>query len=482
MLTRLKVSGFKNLLDVDVSFGPFTCIAGLNGVGKSNLFDAITFLSALADRPLAEAAEAVQRGGRRSPDAKRLFFRHGDQYAEQMTFEAEMIVPRKGVDDLGQEAEASFTFLTYRLELGRRANDLEVRWESLRALPREALGQLAFEGSPGWWNSTLRCPEARVTLIHSVMVHAGDAEVQGIVVVQDPGVEATEDSALQSRARLLRSDSLPRTVLSTANANDSVTALLARREMQAWRTLTLEPSALREPDSLGTRPFLGSRGEHLPATLARLAHQDSQVFIGLANRLSELTEGVRSLAVDADERRELLTLLLTDRHGTVHEARALSDGTLRFLALAALEADPEALGLVCLEEPENGIHPQRVLALLRLLQDIAVDPRWPVDPENPLRQVIINTHSPLVAANVPQESLLVAVPLPAIFDGQRTTSPGFLWLPKTRRAELRPEVRPVPLGTVLNYLNPLESEGLVGRRVVDHPGLEPHLPAVGVES
>ncbi len=47
MLTRLKVSGFKNLVDVDVSLSPFTCVVGTNGVGKSNLFDAISFLSAL---------------------------------------------------------------------------------------------------------------------------------------------------------------------------------------------------------------------------------------------------------------------------------------------------------------------------------------------------------------------------------------------------------------------------------------------------
>ena len=40
MLTRLKVNGFKNLVDVDVRFGPFTCLAGVNEVGKSNLFDA----------------------------------------------------------------------------------------------------------------------------------------------------------------------------------------------------------------------------------------------------------------------------------------------------------------------------------------------------------------------------------------------------------------------------------------------------------
>ena len=64
MLTRLKVSGFKNLVDVDVHFGPFTCIAGPNGVGKSNLFDAILFISALTDRTLAEAALSFGRSQR----------------------------------------------------------------------------------------------------------------------------------------------------------------------------------------------------------------------------------------------------------------------------------------------------------------------------------------------------------------------------------------------------------------------------------
>ncbi len=56
MLTRLKVSGFKNLVGVDVRFGPFTCIAGPNGSGKSNLFDAIIFLSALASDTVMNAA------------------------------------------------------------------------------------------------------------------------------------------------------------------------------------------------------------------------------------------------------------------------------------------------------------------------------------------------------------------------------------------------------------------------------------------
>src|SRR5215212_5923652 len=123
MLTRLKVSGFKNLVDVDVRFGPFTCIAGVNGVGKSNLFDAIHFLSALADRPLLDAALSVRDEGDRTADVRNLFHRAGNVYADEMSFEAEMIVPHEGVDDLGQRAEASITFLRYTVILAYRKDD-----------------------------------------------------------------------------------------------------------------------------------------------------------------------------------------------------------------------------------------------------------------------------------------------------------------------------------------------------------------------
>jgi len=115
MLTRLKVSGFKNLVEVDVRLGPFTCVAGANGVGKSNLFDAIKFLSAIASHGLIEAALSVRDEGGRTADVRSLFHRVGDDYANEMSFEAEMIVPLEGVDDLGQNAKASITFLRYSI-------------------------------------------------------------------------------------------------------------------------------------------------------------------------------------------------------------------------------------------------------------------------------------------------------------------------------------------------------------------------------
>ena len=86
MLIRLKVDGFKNLVGVDIPFGPFTCIAGPNAAGKSNLFDAIIFLSALADRPLLDAAASVRSQVGPGGDVRRLFHHVGDDYADEMTF------------------------------------------------------------------------------------------------------------------------------------------------------------------------------------------------------------------------------------------------------------------------------------------------------------------------------------------------------------------------------------------------------------
>ena len=115
MLIRLKVKGFKNLADIDVRFGPFTCIAGANGVGKSNLFDAITFLSALSSKSLMESARSVRDEQHRTTDVRSLFLKVGDKYVDEMSFEAEMLIPAIGQDDLGQTAEASITFLQYAL-------------------------------------------------------------------------------------------------------------------------------------------------------------------------------------------------------------------------------------------------------------------------------------------------------------------------------------------------------------------------------
>ncbi|MCB0403119.1 MAG: AAA family ATPase, partial [Flavobacteriales bacterium] len=440
MLTRLKVSGFKNLVDVDIQFGPFTCIAGANGVGKSNLFDAIQFMSALADNTLIEAALAVRRpqSGRVS-SVRSLFHRVGGDYDDEMHFEAEMIIPRTGVDDLGQEAEASITFLRYKISLAYRQDDnlpsigsLELLHEELEHINLgDAPKYLQFPHTVRKWRNSA----VKGRRISPFISTEGDGEHRTVKLHQDGN---------SGRPKNFLARTLPRTVLSTVNATESPTALLARREMQSWRLLQLEPSSLREPDEFTTKPGLDANGSHLPVTLYYLSrtydsgnngNESSWLYEQVASRLSELIDDVHAVDVDRDEKRQLLTLQVTDNENTIHPARSLSDGTLRFLALAILEQDPEAIGLVCLEEPENGIHPKRIPAMLRLLEDIAVDVNEPVGLDNPLRQVIINTHSPVVVNQVRDDCLLVADLKEVIRQGKRFKSVKFSWLPETWRAK-----------------------------------------------
>ena len=138
-------------------------------------------------------------------------------------------------------------------------------------------------------------------------------------------------------------------------------------------------------------------GAHLASTLHHLAThlpmtgiwEDSEaVYCELANRLAELIGDVTEVYVERDEKRELYTLFAAGKDGIAHPARSLSDGTLRFLALAVMLLDPRSVKVLCLEESENGIHPERINSMVSLLEEMAADCESEEDETNPLRQVI----------------------------------------------------------------------------------------------
>ena len=295
-----------------------------------------------------------------------------------------------------------------------------VKEELVHVAQRDAPRHLLFPHSAkDWRKSVVRGRRSARYFIST----EGEGESRVIKLHQDGG----------SSGRPLRrpAANLPRTVLSVANAAESPTVLTARREMEAWQLVQLEPTAMRQPDEFVSPTHLGTDGRHLAATLYRLARsaeqyghdggreapgtshhtsapngEDVRVYSQISNRLGELIDDVRGIHIDLDEKRELMTLYVQDRDGTPHPARALSDGTLRFLALSVLESDPKMQGVLCLEEPENGIHPERIPAILELLMDIAVDIQQAVGSNNPLRQVIVNTHSPVVFQQVPDDSVV----------------------------------------------------------------------------
>ncbi len=415
MLTRLEVSGFKNLRDVRIDLGAFTCIAGENGVGKSNVFDAIEFLSSLTNLSFGEAAQQLRGdNGSRVGDVRDIFWRDMDSTSAEISLAAEMLVPEYVEDDLGAQARASTTFLRYEVRLGYEAPSdavsngrITLRHESLTHITKgEARRHLKFPHAAKEFRAAVVKGERRggpfLSTIHR----------EGTLVVNVHG-----DGGSFGRPQPRGAERSSRTILSTMTTNDNPTALAARREMQSWRRLSLEPSAMRAPDNFSAPQQMGSDGSHIASTLWRIAHSelpggdvDSEaVYARVADRLSDLLGSrVARVYVDRDLVREVFTLYVDEGGGKVFPARALSEGTLRFLALCVLLEDPTMRGLVCMEEPENGIHPANLTAMMQLVQDLALDAFKAPGDTNPFRQVIVNTHSPGVVQISGPENLVYA--------------------------------------------------------------------------
>jgi hypothetical protein len=129
---------------------------------------------------------------------------------------------------------------------------------------------------------------------------------------------------------------------------------------------------MRKPDRFHTAAFITANGGHVPAALNRLAAEageSADIYGRIAARVAKLVP-IIDLEVDIDEVRQILTLMVSEQDGSKLPAASLSDGTLRFLTLAALVADPSAERLICIEEPENGIHPAKMKDMMDLLRDL----------------------------------------------------------------------------------------------------------------
>ena len=415
MLTRLEVNGFKNLVDFALDFGPYTCIAGPNGVGKSNIFDAIRFLSLLTECTINQAALQIRNAGEDTGDIADLFFSGSGERHERIEFAAEMIVGRRVSDDFGRKVEPSSSFLRYEVAFRYEAPSAATGPLGGLVLEREELGPI----TTGRAARHLRFPHSKAKFRDSVVYNNRHSRSPYISTYVDQDSEQAtivvhQDGGSHGRGRPAPAEGATRTIIGTENTAATPTILAARREMQSWRIMALEPSAMRRPDRYTQAPGIAANGAHIPATLQHLSNiapeqgeSPHTVFQMVSIFLSELVP-VKMVSVVTDDVRQLLSLEVEEQSGLKLRASSISDGTLRFLALAALAEVVDENAVICMEEPENGIHPAKLGAMNRLLHDIAVDAEEPVEYDNPLRQVIVATHSPYFVQLQEKNDLVLA--------------------------------------------------------------------------
>jgi predicted ATPase len=142
-----------------------------------------------------------------------------------------------------------------------------------------------------------------------------------------------------------------------------------RRAMLDWRFYhemrTDLDAPLRRPCLAVVSPTLASDGSNLAAVLATLVYirQDT---VDLDRAIEDAFPGA-TLEVPSPGRTASFGLRFADHPKRVFAAAELSDGTLRYVALAGALLAYRPPAFIALNEPENSVHPDLLDPLARLI-------------------------------------------------------------------------------------------------------------------
>ena len=328
MLRTFHVENFKCLRDVTVELESFTVLIGPNDSGKTSILDALRLIGQTFVRPVEEVFTGQNR-------------------AEVLAWQ------REAGKDLSWElrfAEEQKAFI-YRWsfpsgkEYGKSGEGAEFRRETPKGI--DPADRDLFD--PGW------NPGLSETGLRSVLAQL------------DPG-----------NASFIAEVSAFTSVLS---------------ELPRYR---LDPDALRTPAVPEPDAVLTPSGDNLVAVLDRLiSGPDRAAIVNLEEELHRAIPTLRGIALrTADGKTGTKTLeFVLDGPGkkftTIPCAHA-SDGAMLLTAFLAL-AYSEQPGMLLIEEPENGLHPSRLRAVVEMLRKLSTG-----EVGTRPRQVILTTHSPLL--------------------------------------------------------------------------------------
>lgn len=410
MITQFEIDGFKTFKDFKVELAPFQVIVGPNGSGKSNLFDALQMLSRLMEDDLATAFQHL-----RGRDFEQFMNLSEGKYADKIRIAAEMLVDRKVRDDLGQEAQLKYTRLRYEVEITQGVDDLGldrlfITHESLESIPPHEDHWCQKYGLSHANNWIPESPNEQAYFISTNLEtipilepieNKTTREAQHSVILLYPerslypGTNVYPDSRLypQSGGSKFFASEILRTVLSSITNVGYPHAFAARTELRSLRFLHLNPEVLRQPSSLNSPRFLGADGSNLPTTLVRMQSEDKLAWATISLDLANVVPDLTYIELRRDKLQNTYTIWAHYQDGRSFSSRVLSDGTLQLLALITLKNDPQFHGVLCFEEPENGVHATSLKDIADLLKGLTTDFSDLQQTDELLKQVLVTTHS-----------------------------------------------------------------------------------------
>jgi len=359
-LREIHIAGFRSLYDTELQLKPLNIIIGPNASGKSNFFKTLQFVRDMVGEGIGKGHQEIGR---------HFFWYGGSSETEPgFTLDLTMEVP-------GQQGRFAPRYeLAVKLAKDRLAIDKERLMLRLRPVGPE----VAFIDRQG-------------------------GKIQRYAESIDSNTENQTIDYLPVSGKLpLHTAALARYGRETTFAPlENLYGFI-----HGWRFLKVAPRAARNSVILesvgGEIPALQDDAGNLSAFLYALLNNETlnYLFEEIQERLCEAIDVPQAMRANL---RPSLTGGAGKAEMIFYErffsdipipAESMSDGTLCLLAtLAVLIGDPNAT-LICLEEPDQGLHPHLMMRLADAIRSVVDLEPEPGDEEFRRPQVIITTHSP----------------------------------------------------------------------------------------
>lgn len=401
MIRKFKVTNYKSLKDIDVTLPNLVVVFGPNAAGKSNLFDALNLFSRLVTKKNLKEAFEGHRGvpleavhystggvaSLSSQDYHVISFSADVELSDVVISEVEARVRdlRRGIDDTepaaSEKSIITHKFLRYNVDIQVASRSGQVR------IVNERLAALKRGGDEKARTPFIEKSGSKISLRMEGQAHP---------TFHDVGLDYTVASTA------LYAPHYPH-----------ITAL--REELSRCHFYYFEPRELmRQGNAIADVTNIGPRGEDMAAFYYTLSERNKPQFNALKLAAAQVLPRLKDLEIERTDKAELF--LRVYEEDAFYSNRLISEGTLRVLGLLAALSPVTGSTTIGYEEPENGVHPRRLKHIAELLKNAATAER----------QILINTHSPVLPTYFSDTELLVC----------RRSGPGTEFIPFTSLGEL----------------------------------------------
>ena len=163
---------------------------------------------------------------------------------------------------------------------------------------------------------------------------------------------------------------------------------------------TSRTSAMRQACPVEDNRFLRHDASNLPAFLYLLQEQEPKAFTSIERTIQSIAPYFKRFNLAPSKLSpDQISLVWEEQDSDMYlDAQSLSDGTLRFIALATLLLQPEPPKTIVIDEPELGLHPAAIEKLSGLVR---------VASQRGAQVLIATQSSSLVSCFEPEDILVV---------------------------------------------------------------------------